>query len=299
MFGFKKQKIKEQQTHLSSLHRTQKSFSAISKFLKNDNDEKVELNDIEDLLIAADVGVTTSNKIINDLKNEPTVKKLKNILTQILLCSHKSFNVSTDKKQVVLMVGINGAGKTTTLTKLAHKFKQKNYKILIAAGDTYRAAAVLQLKKYSEKYNIDIVAHEKDNADSSAVIYDACESLIQNDYDILLADTAGRLHNNKNLIAQLQKTKRIILKKKDKIDIKIILVIDGGGGQNSLNQATEFNREIGIDGVIITKLDGTAKGGIVFAIADKLSLPIYYIGVGEKKEDLKTFVIEEFIKDII
>ncbi|RLA07002.1 MAG: signal recognition particle-docking protein FtsY [Gammaproteobacteria bacterium] len=300
MFGFKKQKNKKNSKLTPNLDLTKQKFSLLSALLPKDNEDKIlDTEQIEDILIGADVGVTTTDKIIQSLHKKPTIENLKQELLDLLKKSVKKLEIDVKKPTVLLMIGINGAGKTTTIGKLGFKFKNQGMRVLLAAGDTYRAAAVAQLQEWGQRNSIEVITSDNEKIDSSALIYDATAQLISKKYQILLADTAGRLHNNKNLMAQLKKIKRVILKNnEDNLILKTILIIDGGGGQNSFNQAQEFNKEIGVNGLIITKLDGTARGGIIFAIADKLTLPIYYIGTGESADDLKEFNPQDFVEAI-
>jgi len=192
------------------------------------------------------------------------------------------------------MVGINGAGKTTTIGKLAHRFQQQGKKVMLAAGDTFRAAAVEQLQTWGERNNVPVIA-QKQGSDSASVIFDALASARARDTDILIADTAGRLHTQSNLMEELKKIKRVMAKLDAAAPHEIMLVVDAGTGQNALNQASEFNEAVGLTGITLTKLDGTAKGGIIFAIVKKLQLPIRFIGVGEGIENLREFNAEEFV----
>ena len=198
------------------------------------------------------------------------------------------------KPFVILMVGVNGVGKTTTIAKLAHHFKQQDKKLMLAAGDTFRAAAVEQLQVWGERNQVPVIA-QKSGADSAAVIYDAMQSAIAKDIDILIADTAGRLHTQDHLMAELQKIKRVIQKINPDAPHETMLVVDATTGQNALQQAEKFNESIGLNGITLTKLDGTAKGGILFAITEKMQLPIRFIGIGEQMDDLKAFDPNSFI----
>jgi fused signal recognition particle receptor len=198
---------------------------------------------------------------------------------------------------VILVVGVNGAGKTTTIGKLAKSFQNQGKSVMLAAGDTFRAAAVEQLKVWGERNNTTVVAQDT-GADAASVIFDAYQSAQAKNIDILIADTAGRLHTQGSLMQELEKIKRVITKQNENAPHEVMLVLDGGAGQNAINQAKEFNKAVKLSGISITKLDGTAKGGIVFAIADELKLPIRYIGVGEGIDDLKPFVTKDFVDAI-
>jgi fused signal recognition particle receptor len=218
---------------------------------------------------------------------------LKDELSKLLIEDNQ---LDTDIKGtfVILVVGINGAGKTTTIGKLAKLFQNQGKSVMLAAGDTFRAAAVEQLKVWGERNEIPVVAQDT-GADAASVIFDAYESARAKNIDILIADTAGRLHTQGNLMQELEKIKRVLKKYNEDAPHETMLVIDGGSGQNAINQAVEFNKAIDLSGISITKLDGTAKGGVLFAISDELKLPIRYIGVGEGINDLKPFKATEFV----
>ena len=192
------------------------------------------------------------------------------------------------------MVGINGAGKTTTIGKLAKRFQNEGKSVMLAAGDTFRAAAVEQLQTWGERNDVPVVAQHS-GADSASVIYDALESAKSKNIDVLIADTAGRLHTQSNLMDELTKVKRVMSKLDSKAPHEVMLVVDAGTGQNALNQTQQFNEAVGLTGITLTKLDGTAKGGVIFAIAHKMGLPIRFIGVGESIDDLRPFNAEEFV----
>jgi fused signal recognition particle receptor len=211
-----------------------------------------------------------------------------------LLIDDNQLNINVNSTFVILVVGVNGAGKTTTIGKLAKSFQNQGKSVMLAAGDTFRAAAVEQLKVWGERNEIPVVAQDT-GADAASVIYDAYESARAKNIDILIADTAGRLHTQGNLMQELEKIKRVLKKHNENAPHETMLVIDGGSGQNAINQAKEFNKTIGLSGICITKLDGTAKGGVVFAISDELKLPVRYIGVGEGINDLKPFNAKKFV----
>jgi fused signal recognition particle receptor len=195
---------------------------------------------------------------------------------------------------VILMVGINGAGKTTTIGKLAHRFQQQGLKVMLAAGDTFRAAAVEQLQAWGDRNEVPVIAQHQ-GADSASVIFDALSSARSHNIDVLIADTAGRLHTQSNLMEELKKIKRVMGKSDEAIPHEVMLVVDAGTGQNALNQAQEFSAAVGLTGITLTKLDGTAKGGIIFAIAKQTNIPIRFIGVGEGIENLRAFDAKEFV----
>ena len=267
-------------------------------------DEDV-LEEVETLLLMADVGVDTTSRIIADLTDKADRKELKD--TQALLQRLKELLRETvepvqapltipqqDTPFVILVVGVNGVGKTTTIGKLAHQFLADGKSVMLAAGDTFRAAAVEQLKAWGDRNQVPVVAQHT-GADSASVIFDAVEAAKARQVDIVIADTAGRLHNKSNLMEELSKVKRVMAKVDQSAPHEVMLVVDAGTGQNALVQAVEFNKAVSLDSVTITKLDGTAKGGVVFALADKMKLPIRYIGVGESKQDLRTFNAGDFI----
>lgn len=263
------------------------------------------LQAIESRLLLADVGADTSKKIIQEL-TEKTARKqlhdpaaletaLKNTLLAILKPCEIPLSIPHDKKPfVVLTLGVNGAGKTTSIGKLAHYYQQEGKKILFAAGDTFRAAAVEQLKVWGDRNGIPVIA-QGTGSDSASVIYDAIEAAQAREIDMVFADTAGRLHNKTHLMEELKKISRVIKKKDDTAPHEVLLILDASAGQNALNQAKEFHEAMHITGLVITKLDGTAKGGIVFAIAQTLHIPIRFIGVGEQKEDLQLFNANDFV----
>ena len=210
-------------------------------------------------------------------------------------CSRPLVIDASKKPYIILMVGINGAGKTTTIGKLARQFQDQGHKVALAAGDTFRAAAVEQLQVWGERNNIPVIA-QGSGADSAAVIHDAIQAAQSRGYDILIADTAGRLHTQQGLMEELKKVKRVIQKLIPDAPQEVMLVLDAGTGQNALAQARQFHQALGVTGITVTKLDGTAKGGILFAIARQLGLPIRYIGVGEGIEDLQVFNAERFVE---
>lgn len=268
-------------------------------------DEDV-LEEVETLLLMADVGVDTTSHIIRDLTEKAGRKELKDtdammqrlrqLMMEIVSPVQAPLEIpKQDTPFVILMVGVNGVGKTTTIGKLAHQFLAEGKSVMLAAGDTFRAAAVEQLKTWGERNDVPVIAQHT-GADSASVIYDAVEAAKARNVDVVIADTAGRLHNKSNLMEELVKVKRVMAKVDETAPHEVMLVVDAGTGQNALVQAVEFNKSVSLDSVTITKLDGTAKGGVVFALADKMKLPIRYIGVGESKLDLRTFDAGEFIE---
>ncbi|MCP3666793.1 MAG: signal recognition particle-docking protein FtsY [Gammaproteobacteria bacterium] len=263
------------------------------------------LEDLETLLLTADVGVEATTRIINDLTDqvrrneladpEALARVLKQQLLDILQGCEKPVKAAAEgKPQVILMVGINGAGKTTTIGKLAKRLQEEGQSVMLAAGDTFRAAAVEQLQAWGERNQIPVVAQHT-GADSASVIFDALQAASARNIDVLIADTAGRLHTKTNLMEELGKIARVMKKIDPEAPHEVMLVVDATTGQNALNQAQQFNQTVPLSGITLTKLDGTAKGGIVFAIAEKLGLPIRFIGVGEAIEDLRHFEPTEFV----
>ena len=261
------------------------------------------LEDLEMLLISSDIGIHTTDKIIETVRKKASRKELKDsdsiyelikIELESILVEDNLLKITGDKTFVILVVGINGAGKTTTIGKLAKLFQSEGKSVMLAAGDTFRAAAVEQLQVWGERNKIPVIA-QKTGADAASVVYDAYQSAMAKNIDILIADTAGRLHTQDNLMQELEKIKRVLKKHNENAPHETLLVIDGGSGQNAIQQATECHKSIELSGLAITKLDGTAKGGVLFAISDTLNLPIRFIGVGEGIEDLKPFNSKDFI----
>lgn len=291
----------------SSLTRTRTKFTEglANLFLGRKVIDEELLEEIETHLLTADVGIEATKRIIETLTrgisrkelNDPTAvfNALQKALTAILTpCEYPLSLTPTSQPYVILMVGVNGAGKTTTIGKLAKKFQQAGRKVMLAAGDTFRAAAVEQLQVWGERNQVPVVAQHT-GADSASVIFDAFQSAKAKGIDILIADTAGRLHTRENLMDELKKVKRVIQKLDPTAPHEIMLVLDAGTGQNALVQAQKFHEALGVTGITLTKLDGTAKGGIIFAIADSLKLPIRFIGVGEKIDDLRSFEAQSFV----
>lgn len=271
---------------------------------KKIDDELFE--ELEEQLLIADIGVPTTSKIIKNLTEHASCKELQDAellyqqlkveMADILEPVALPLVIDTTKKPyVILMVGVNGVGKTTTIGKLARKFQAEGKSVMLAAGDTFRAAAVEQLQVWGERNHIPVVA-QSTGSDSASVIFDAMQSAAARNIDILIADTAGRLQNKNNLMDELKKIVRVMKKYDETAPHEIMLTLDAGTGQNAISQAKLFNEAVGLTGISLTKLDGTAKGGVIFAIADQFKLPIRYIGVGEKIEDLREFNAKEFIE---
>ena len=314
MFDFKKnsKKLKsENKTETSSLSvqlkQTRASLFGMLFSKKTPIDDTI-INELEDRFLLADVGIKTTDLIIRLLTD--TIKKksdvlcfneqIKQALLPLLKSVEQNFTIpkNISKPYLVLVVGVNGVGKTTTVGKLTKYIKSENKSVLLAAADTFRAAATEQLNIWGERNNVKVIS-QINGSDPGAVIYDALQSARANNIDVLIVDTAGRLHNKKNLMDEIKKINRI----SDKFDItikkEILLVLDAGTGQNAVTQTKQFKESIGVDGIILTKLDGTAKGGIVFRLADELNIPIKFIGIGEKIDDLQKFKATKFIDALL
>ncbi len=263
------------------------------------------LEDLETRLLTADVGVEATQTIIGDLTGRVARKQLKDaaaLLAALRQDMQDMLEPVTRPLQipasaapfVLLMVGINGAGKTTTIGKLAHRLQSEGRSVMLAAGDTFRAAAVEQLQAWGERNQVPVIAQQQ-GADSASVIFDALQAAQARNIDVLIADTAGRLHTQSNLMEELKKIKRVLGKLDPQAPHEVMLVVDAGTGQNAINQAREFNNSVGLTGITLTKLDGTARGGVIFAIARQLGFPIRFIGVGESMQDLRPFDAAEFV----
>ena len=267
------------------------------------------LEQLEDQLLLADVGIEATRQITAELTNalsrnqlsddESVFSALEHAMQEILAVSCQPLIIDPDKKPfVILMTGINGAGKTTTIGKLAQQYKDQGLSVMLAAGDTFRAAAVEQLQSWGDRLDIPVIS-QGSGADSASVIFDALQSAKSRKIDVLIADTAGRLHTQHNLMNELEKIKRVLHKIDPEAPHETMLVLDSGTGQNALSQAKSFHQTITVTGITLTKLDGTAKGGIVFSLAKQMKLPIRYIGVGESAQDLRVFDSKEFIKALL
>jgi len=265
------------------------------------------ISQLETRMLQADMGVNVSKTVIKALTealsyealddDEALFHALQKTLLAILKPVAQPLTIHT-KPFVILMVGVNGAGKTTTIGKLAHNFQQAKHSVILAAGDTFRAAAIEQLQTWGNRNGVPVISQHQ-GADSASVIFDALQATESRGIDILIADTAGRLHTQNNLMEEAKKIKRVLAKRDANVPHEVLLVLDATQGQNGLKQALQFHDALGVTGLVITKLDGTAKGGIVFAIASQLGLPIRYIGVGEGIEDLKPFVAEDFVEALL
>lgn len=265
------------------------------------------LEELETLLLTADVGIEATEHLLEGLKLEAKKQKvaqgdalldiLKAQMVDILTSDAQPLNTQNNKPFILLMVGVNGAGKTTTIGKLAKQLQAQGQSVMLAAGDTFRAAAVEQLQEWGERNAIPVISQQS-GSDSASVIYDAVAAATARKVDVLIADTAGRLHTQKGLMAELEKVKRVIQKHDDTAPHEIMLVLDASIGQNALQQAKQFNEVVAVSGITMTKLDGTAKGGILFAIAKHLQIPIRFIGIGEGIDDLRPFNAQEFVDAI-
>lgn len=262
------------------------------------------LEELEMLLLSADIGIDATDKIIQQLTEQVSRKELKHPdalmsalkqqLNQLLIPVSVPLELPAQSTPyVILMVGVNGVGKTTTIGKLAKQFQNQGKSVMLAAGDTFRAAAVEQLQTWGERNQIPVIA-QKTGADSAAVIFDAVQSATAKNIDVIIADTAGRLHTQDNLMEELKKVKRVIQKVDEQAPHEVMLVLDASTGQNAINQAQQFHKAVEVSGLTLTKLDGTAKGGILFALAEQLTIPVRFIGVGEGIEDLRPFDAEQF-----
>ena len=291
----------------NALKRTRSGLEDIFAGKREINAEFLE--DLESSLIMADIGAQMTDEIIqsltqslnrNELKDIDSVKQaLRTFLISSLKANVAGKNISnSEKPHVIFVVGVNGVGKTTTIGKLANNFKKEGKRILLAAGDTYRAAAVEQLQIWGDRIDVPVIAQQT-GADSASVIYDAIESARAKDIDVVIADTAGRLHNKDNLMEELAKIKRVASKLSDNAPHEVLLVLDAATGQNALSQMSEFHKAVDVTGLVLTKLDGTAKGGILISLAKQFPVDIKYIGVGEGIDDLKIFEAELFVDALI
>lgn len=285
------------------------SASVVGLFKRNPKLDDAFLDELETALLTADVGVGATTALVEDLRTrmkkrefadaDALLKALRGDLLKLIEGCAQPLQIDTGKQPfVILMVGVNGVGKTTTIGKLAMRFRQQGFSVMLAAGDTFRAAAVEQLKTWGERNGVPVVA-QGSGADSASVIFDALQSARAKGVDVLIADTAGRLHTQSHLMAELAKVKRVLGKLDESAPHETMLVIDGGTGQNALNQARQFHQAMGLSGITVTKLDGTAKGGMVFALCKELGLPLRFIGVGEKREDLREFRPAEFVDALL
>ena len=260
--------------------------------------------ELEETLIMADLGITTTTSVIDNLKDKVKELKIKDPADckKLLMDSLKEqMEVKPDaydfenKKSVVLMIGVNGVGKTTSVGKLASQLKNSGKKVLVAAADTFRAGAIEQLTEWARRSDVELIA-QNEGSDPAAVVFDAVNAAKARNVDVLICDTAGRLHNKKNLMDELNKIYRIVSKEYPEAAVETLVVVDGTTGQNAKEQARQFSEAAPVNGIVLTKLDGTAKGGIAIAIESELSIPVKYIGIGEKIDDLQKFDVEQFVE---
>ena len=289
----------------SGLTKTRRNLEELEEIFQDyapDNEDFYE--ELEELLVMADVGAATAENVVKGLRKMTWERRFRHgdearaglveLLTKLLNVGDTGLKLDT-KPSVILMVGVNGVGKTTTIGKLAHQLKEQGKKVLLCAGDTFRAAAAEQLGIWAERSGADIVRHEE-GSDPAAVVYDSICAAKARGADVVIIDTAGRLHNKQNLMNELNKIRRIVDRELPQADVETLMVLDATTGQNGLIQAKQFLETSGLTGIVLTKLDGTAKGGIVFAIANELKLPVKYVGVGEGMDDLIPFDATNFVE---
>ena len=289
----------------SGLTKTRRNLEDLEEIFRDyapDNEDFYE--ELEELLVMADVGAATAENVVKGLKKMTWERRFRygdearaglvELLTKLLNVGSTDLKLDT-RPSVILMVGVNGVGKTTTIGKLAHQLREQGKKVLLCAGDTFRAAAAEQLGVWAERSGADIVRHEE-GSDPAAVVYDSICAAKARKADVVIIDTAGRLHNKQNLMNELNKIRRIIDRELPEADVETLMVLDATTGQNGLIQAKQFLETSGLTGIVLTKLDGTAKGGIVFAIANELKLPVKYVGVGEGMDDLIPFDATNFVE---
>lgn len=290
-----------------ALSRTSRGLGDLFLGSKAINDDIFD--ELETLLLMADVGIEATTQIITELTERSSRAALKDgaalqaalheiLLEKLSCCEQPMAPTANGGPFVILVVGVNGVGKTTTIGKLARRLQQQGKSVMLAAGDTFRAAAVEQLQVWGERNQVAVVAQHT-GADSASVIFDAIESARAKDIDVILADTAGRLHNKSNLMEELKKVRRVASKLDESAPHEVLLVLDAGTGQNAVAQMAEFHATAGVTGIALTKLDGTAKGGVIFALAEKFSVPIRFIGVGEGQDDLQPFVAKDFVAALL
>jgi fused signal recognition particle receptor len=306
---FKKNKKNRGEKYKLGMHKTRESsFGSIKKILEARSKIDDELFDeLEEVFVMADVGVDTVVKFVDDLRDEVTKRNIENpmMLQEIIVDKmfeiylkgeivNANLNLQKEGLSVILFVGVNGVGKTTSIAKIAYQLKKEGKKVLLAAGDTFRAGAIEQLATWAKRIGVDIVYKEA-GSDPSSVMFDAVNKAKKEGYDVLLCDTAGRLQNKVNLMSELDKIRRVISRELDGAPHETLLTIDATTGQNGMQQAKIFSECCNVSGIILTKLDGTAKGGIVLAIRNELGIPIKYVGLGETLEDLEPFDIEQYL----
>jgi len=280
--------------------------SKINNIFSSNRELDEIIDEIEEVLVCADIGIETSMEICDNLRKRAKGEKdkseenIKNMLREemINILDIKNNEGNKEDKKCILVVGVNGVGKTTSIAKLANIYKKQGKKVLLVAGDTFRAGAVEQLNIWADRLDIPCISGNE-GADPSSVMFEGSKKFKELNYDVLICDTAGRLHNKKNLMDELDKMKRTIEKNIDKDEIEVYMVLDSTTGQNGICQVKSFYEKTSIDGLILTKLDSTSKGGVVFSILKELNIPIKYIGTGEKVEDISVFNPKEFVESII
>lgn len=295
---------------MDGLNKTRKGITdQIDNLLNNYGEIDEDLfEELEEILIMADVGMNTTMKIIDELRDELVARKIKDsslvkdvlhdVIEKFLTEDYNSELNIEPSPAIVLVIGVNGAGKTTSIGKMAHKFKSEGKSVLLAAADTFRAAAIDQLKVWGERVDVNVIAHTE-GSDPAAVIFDGIQAAKSRNVDVLICDTAGRLHNKKNLMNELAKIFKVIEREHPEATKEVLLVLDATTGQNAIQQAKLFRETAAITGIVLTKLDGTAKGGVVLAVNDELNIPVKMIGVGEGMEDLQEFDPKSFVKALM
>jgi fused signal recognition particle receptor len=290
------------------LAKTKKDFAdKLGSLVLGDKIDEAFLDELEDALVASDVGVATASLVLKDLKERfkrdelsspaQVKERLKQLLLGILAGPSPALSL-TASPSIILVVGVNGTGKTTTIGKLAHRLHAEGKKVMLAAGDTFRAAAAEQLLIWGERAGIPVIKHQE-GADPGAVVFDAVSAAKARSMDVLIVDTAGRLHTKSNLMEELKKVRRILARELPGAPHETLLVLDGNTGQNALVQAKIFHEAVGVTGIVLTKLDGTSKGGIIFAIYKELSIPVKFVGIGEAMDDLRPFDPKEFVDALL
>ncbi len=288
------------------LTRTREGFAGrLSAVVKGRTLDEEFFEELEDILIQADMGVDTSINLVDTIREQAKKQKLRDAqevfplvqeeIAGILKRCEGRLSFAPEGPTVILVVGVNGVGKTTSIAKLAYRLKNENKKVLLAAADTFRAAASEQLETWAQRLGVQIIKH-REGADPAAVVYDALQAALSRKIDVVIVDTAGRLQNKKNLMEEVKKIKRVAEREIEGAPHEVLLVVDASTGQNAVSQAESFNEFLDLTGIILAKLDGTAKGGIVVSIAEKLSIPVKFVGLGEKIDDLEEFYPEEFTK---
>ena len=282
----------------NALRRSRERVSNAFKQLVKEKVSPQSLEQLEETLLAADLGIKTVENILEIVQNHSKdhfIDEIAHYLNQLL---ENDYQFTLTSPSVLLVVGVNGTGKTTTAAKLAHYYKAQGRKVLLVAADTYRAAAVAQIQQWSKRLNIRLICNEN-SQDPSSVLFDGLESAKSENSDLVIVDTAGRLHTYKNLMNELEKMARVVKDRFPEFHLKSIMTIDASLGQNSLNQAREFAKSVELNGTVLTKMDGTAHGGIVFALKSELNLPVYFIGLGEELNDLQEFEPREYINSLL